>query len=122
MSRFVNLTAYGRLVISLAVLLACFGLWATLSAYSSGPIMLPAPGAAMLPYSVPTSVTAVTPQAQTTILSALADARVKDSSASSNYGTDPELRARLSSSSSNYESYLKFDLTSLGSVSSAKLR
>ena len=53
----------------------------------------------------------------------MADARVKDSSATSNYGTATEIRARLSSSSSNYESYLKFDLSSVtGGISSARLR
>ena len=48
---------------------------------------------------------------------------MKSSSGTNNYGTDTELRARLSGSSSNYETYLKFDLSSVsGGVSSAKLR
>ena len=51
---------------------------------------------------------------------------MKSTSASSNYGTNSELRTRRASSSdtSSFESYLKFSLSNLGSgkITSAKLR
>ncbi|HKZ81285.1 MAG TPA: DNRLRE domain-containing protein, partial [Pyrinomonadaceae bacterium] len=115
------LTTHRRLIVSLTAVLAWFGLWTTLSAYSSGHSGVPIAVASLLSYNVSVNVA---PQSQTSTLSALADARVKDSSPSSNYGTDTELRARSSTSSSNYESYLKFDLSTVptGAISSAKLR
>ena len=64
----------------------------------------------------------VSPPPLTTTFTPVADARVNQASANTNYGSDPVLRLRLDSSGT-YQSFLKFDLSSLqGSVSSAKLR
>jgi len=54
----------------------------------------------------------------------VADARVRSGSPTSNYGSRTDLRARRSTSSSTHESYLKFDLRTLGSgtVANARLR
>ncbi|MEE8572697.1 MAG: PKD domain-containing protein, partial [Gemmatimonadota bacterium] len=64
----------------------------------------------------------VAPPAATTRYIAVADSRVKSSSPGSNYGTSDFLRVR--SGSTTYESYLRFDLSDLGSttLTSAKLR
>src|SRR5919109_15524 len=113
---------HGRQIICTAVALSWFTLLATLSGLPSSQPSGRDLAAGFPSRSVAANVTPLTPQSQTT-LSPLADARVKDSSASSNYGTDSNIRTRLSSSSSNYESYLKFDLSSVSSgISSAKLR
>jgi hypothetical protein len=114
--------------------------WATLPSYSSGqPVesaspgngrafSFPAPNPAtecpILPGASPLlEFNSALPAATQTVLSPLADSRVKSSSTTSNYGTDTDLRTRLSSSSSNYESYLKFDLSTLpSSISNAKLQ
>jgi hypothetical protein len=87
---------------------------------STGPTPTPTPS----PTATPTPTPTPTPAPVQTVLSAVADARVKSSSASTNYGRDSDLRARRSSSSSTYESYLKFNLSTLGAgtITSAKLR
>jgi len=58
--------------------------------------------------------------AMTLSLSPIADAYVASATTSSNFGLDPELRSKRS----NLESYLKFDISAVGteSITSAKLR
>ncbi|HWC69299.1 MAG TPA: DNRLRE domain-containing protein [Acidimicrobiales bacterium] len=59
----------------------------------------------------------------TQTFSAVADAKVSSSSPNNNYGTTTDLRIRNSGATNNYNSYLRFDLSGLGSsISSATLR
>ena len=59
----------------------------------------------------------------TQTFSATADAKVSSSNPTRNYGTTTDLRIRNSGTSNNFNSYLRFNLTGLGSsVSNATLR
>jgi PKD repeat protein len=65
------------------------------------------------------------PGGDTQTFTASADSMVKSTSASNNYGTDPALRVRqgTSSTDASYRSYLKFDVANLsGTVTGVKLR
>ncbi len=56
-------------------------------------------------------------------LSPTADAYVKDgSSAATNFGTATDLQTQIAGAGSNRESYLRFDLTTVSAITSAKLR
>lgn len=56
-------------------------------------------------------------------LSPIADAYVRDgASASTNFGTQPELQTQVSSTGNNRETYLKFDINTVTNIVSAKLR
>jgi YD repeat-containing protein len=56
-------------------------------------------------------------------LSPTADAYVRDgSSATTNFGTAQELQSQVSAVGSNRETYLKFDITTVGDIVNAKLR
>ncbi len=86
------------------------------------PSATPTPSPTATPTPSPTA-TPTPPPVQST-LSPVADARVRSGSPTSNYGSRTDLRARRSTSSSTHESYLKFDLRTLGSgtVANARLR
>ena len=51
----------------------------------------------------------------------VADARVSEAAPGGNYGTSPELRVR-SAAGGSVSTYLRFDLTDVGAIASAKLR
>jgi hypothetical protein len=70
----------------------------------------------------PSSVVNINVVSQTG-LSPTADAYVRDgSSATTNFGTATELQTQVSSTGSNRESYLKFDITAVSGIVNAKLR
>jgi hypothetical protein len=85
---------------------------------ASSPTALPSPRTVALAHAL---VPAAPPE-QTQTFAASADAQVRSSSPSRNYGADPELRVRAGDPT--YRSYLRFSVSGLGgaSVLSAKLR
>jgi PKD repeat protein len=87
---------------------------------ATSPTALPSPKNVPLAHALVPAAPAA--QAQTLRFAASADAQVRSSSPSRNYGSDPELRVRAGDPT--YRSYLRFSVSGLGgaSVLSAKLR
>jgi hypothetical protein len=120
----------GRLTTFLAVAMLYLSAWALTTGFASvsrhrdiEPDALPSANPIKLADPELSPPITIVPQSAQTTLTPVADARVRNSSASSNYGTDDELRARAASSGSNYESYLRFNLSSVGpNIASARLR